>query len=114
MTSICVICPSICGWTVVDLSDFSVATYSVDSSIGVVVATASWTAAGGNCGAWAAGGSERPQAMNIPVSMAAVAARYARITSGLESQCSSVAEIEGLQACRKGRDEGKKGRQRAF
>ena len=39
--------PSICGWTVVERSDFSVATYSLASSIGVACAGAITTGVGG-------------------------------------------------------------------
>ena len=49
-TRIWVIWPSICGWMVVDCSDFSVATYSVASSIGVTAAVARVTGVGGICG----------------------------------------------------------------
>src|SRR5205814_1257262 len=47
-TKICVTWPSICGWIVVERSDFSVATYSVASSIGVGAAVTILTGAGGN------------------------------------------------------------------
>ncbi len=42
--------PSICGWIVVERNDFSVATYSVVSSIGRASAVASVTGVGGICG----------------------------------------------------------------
>src|SRR5215831_20673977 len=53
-TKICVICPSICGWTVVERSDFNVATYSVVSSTGDIAAVFNATAVGGICGGPAA------------------------------------------------------------
>ncbi len=42
--------PSICGWTVVERSDFSVATYSVASSSGAECAVSMATGVGGNAG----------------------------------------------------------------
>ncbi len=49
-TKICVIWPSICGWTVVDRNDFNVATYSLVSSTGDITAAFNVTGVGGICG----------------------------------------------------------------
>src|SRR5262249_45872225 len=79
-TSICVIWPSTCGCTAVDLRDFSVATYSVVSSIGAGPATVSATGVGGIAGGACADESDRHAAIVIAADTEIAAKRPGRST----------------------------------